>query len=67
MLTIGKDWVYENINKEVDVNLFGQELNPQTYSICKSDFLITDEEPNNIKLGSTLRMTNILMKKNLIT
>ena len=54
MLTIGKDWVHENINKEVDINLFGQELNPQTYSICKSDFLITDEEPNNIKLGSTL-------------
>jgi type I restriction enzyme M protein len=54
MLTIGKDWVHENINNEVDVNLFGQELNPQTYSICKSDFLITDEEPDNIKLGSTL-------------
>ena len=54
MLTIGKDWVHENINKNVDVNLFGQELNPQTYSICKSDFLITDEEPDNIKLGSTL-------------
>lgn len=54
MLTIGKEWVHENINKEVDINLFGQELNPQTYSICKSDFLITDEEPDNIKLGSTL-------------
>ena len=54
MLTIGKDWVHENINKEVDINLFGQELNPQTYSICKSDFLITDEEPDHIKLGSTL-------------
>ena len=54
MLTVGKDWVHQNINKDVDVNLFGQELNPQTYSICKSDFLITDEEPDNIKLGSTL-------------
>ncbi len=54
MLTTGKDWVHENINKDVDINLFGQELNPQTYSICKSDFLITDEEPDHIKLGSTL-------------
>ena len=54
MLTIGKDWVHENINKDVDINLFGQELNPQTYSICKSDFLITDEEPDHIKLGSSL-------------
>ncbi len=54
MLTIGKEWAHENINKEVDINLFGQELNPQTYSICKSDFLITDEEPDHIKSGSTL-------------
>jgi type I restriction enzyme M protein len=54
MLSIGKNWVHENINQNVDINLFGQELNPQTYSICKSDFLITDEEPDNIKLGSTL-------------
>jgi type I restriction enzyme M protein len=54
MLTIGKEWLQKNINEKIDVNLFGQELNPQTYSICKSDFLITDEQPDNIKLGSTL-------------
>ncbi|WP_289063840.1 class I SAM-dependent DNA methyltransferase [uncultured Zobellia sp.] len=54
MLTIGKEWLKKNINEKIDVNLFGQELNPQTYSICKSDFLITDEQPDNIKLGSTL-------------
>ena len=54
MLTVGKEWIQNNIKKSVEVNMFGQELNPQTYSICKSDFLITDEEPENIKLGSTL-------------
>ncbi len=54
MLTVGKEWIHDNINKSVEVNMFGQELNPQTYSICKSDFLITDEQPENIKLGSTL-------------
>lgn len=54
MLTIGKDWIFKNINNKIDINLFGQELNPITYSICKSDFLITDEEPENIKFGSTL-------------
>ncbi|MAU36732.1 MAG: restriction endonuclease subunit M [Flavobacteriales bacterium] len=55
MLTISKDWLRDNtqINPS-NINLFGQELNPQTYSICKSDFLITDEQPDNIKLGSTL-------------
>ncbi len=54
MLTVGKEWVHENINENISVNLFGQELNETTYSICKSDFLITDENPNNIKLGSSL-------------
>ena len=54
MLTVGKDWIKENVSKDVEANMFGQELNPQTYSICKSDFLITNEQPENIKLGSTL-------------
>ena len=54
MLTVGKDWIQDNVSKDVEVNMFGQELNPQTYSICKSDFLITNEEPENIKLGNTL-------------
>ena len=54
MLTIGKEWVKKNINKEIDVFMYGQENLPQTYSICKSDFLISDEEPENIRLGNTL-------------
>ena len=49
MLTIGKEWIYENINKELKVELFGQELNDVTYAICKSDFLMADENPENIK------------------
>lgn len=54
MLTIGKDWIEENVDNRVRLNLYGQELNPHTYAICKSDMLITDEDPNNIKLGSSL-------------
>ena len=54
MLTVGKRWILENVSKDVEVNMFGQELNSQTYSICKSDFLITNEQPEHIKLGSTL-------------
>lgn len=54
MLTIGKEWVNENISSDVRFQLYGQELNPQTFSICKSDFLITDEDPDNIRLGSSL-------------
>ena len=49
MLTIGKEWIHENINKKLKVELFGQELNDVTYAICKSDFLMADENPDNIK------------------
>lgn len=54
MLTIGKEWIKEHINAEVDLRLYGQELNPQTYAICKSDMLITAENPENVHLGSSL-------------
>jgi type I restriction enzyme M protein len=54
MLSIGKEYVHENINDKVKLRLLGQELNPQTYSICKSDMLITEEDPDNIRLGSSL-------------
>ena len=49
MLTIGKEWIHNNINDKIELRLLGQELNPQTYSICKSDMMITGENPNNIR------------------
>ena len=49
MLTIGKDWVHENINPNLKIDLYGQELNDVTYSICKSDLLMMDENPENIR------------------
>lgn len=49
MLTIGKEWIKEKINNNLNLQLFGQERNPITYAICKSDFLMSDENPENIK------------------
>jgi type I restriction enzyme M protein len=48
MLTIGKEWIHENINPNLKVELYGQELNDSTYSICKSDLLMMGENPENI-------------------
>lgn len=48
LLTIGKEWIHENINPNLKVDLYGQELNDVTYSICKSDLLMMDESPENI-------------------
>ena len=54
-LNIGCAYLFfKIISGDVKINLFGQELNPQTYSICKSDMLISGEDPENIKLGSSL-------------
>ncbi len=63
ILTIGKRWIEENFSDKIIINLYGQELNPQTYSICKSDFLITGENPDNIKLGSSLSNDHFTGKK----
>lgn len=63
LLTQGKEWVRENINSDVDFILFGQELNPQTYSICKSDMMLMGENPKNIQLGSSLSNDKFQGKK----
>ncbi len=48
MLTIGKEWIHQNINESLKINLYGQELNDTTYAICKSDLLMLGENPENI-------------------
>lgn len=52
MLTIGKEYIKSEINNKAQVYLYGQELNPQTYAIAKSDILIKGEDANRIKGGS---------------
>jgi len=49
MLTIAKEHIQKNINPDVDVVMYGQELNEQTYAIAKSDVLIMGEDADNIK------------------
>ena len=53
MLTIAKEHIQEHINPKVDVVMYGQELNEQTYAIAKSDVLIMGEEADNIKPDSS--------------
>ena len=56
MLTITKEHILQ-INPAAKVHLYGQELNPQTWAIARSDMLILEpdgKDAENIKLGSTL-------------
>jgi type I restriction enzyme M protein len=54
MLTEAKEWIIESVNKTANIELFGQEVNPETFAVCKSDMLIKGEKAENIKFGSTL-------------
>ena len=44
--------------KKVSIHLFGQEINPETYAICKADMLLKGdgEEVEHIAYGSTLSL-----------
>src|SRR5699024_1055672 len=39
--------------------LFGQEINPESYAICKSDMLIKGQEVNNIKYGNSFTVDGL--------
>ena len=62
MLTIAKDHIVgtaerPGINPKAKVHLFGQEVNPETFAICKSDLFMKDpsgRDADNIAFGSTL-------------
>jgi type I restriction enzyme M protein len=56
MLTIAKERIQE-INPKADVHLFGQEVNPETFAVCKSDLFMKSSDgrdAENIMFGSTL-------------
>ena len=42
------------LDKDANVICFGQEINPQTYAIAKSDMMIRGGEPDNMRFGDTL-------------
>ena len=68
MLTIAKEHITAGeirdgercgnaVNPDADTHLFGQEVNPETFAICKSDLFMKSEDgrdAENILFGSTL-------------
>jgi type I restriction enzyme M protein len=46
-----------------DVYLYGKEINDETYAICKSDMMIKGNNPENIRVGSTLSTDEFSDKK----
>ena len=44
----------KDFNPSIRVELFGQELNGESFGICKSDMLVTGHDPEQIAFGNTL-------------
>ena len=68
MLTIAKEHITAGetregepcapaVNRDADIHLFGQEVNPETFAICKSDLFMKSgdgRDADNVVFGSTL-------------
>lgn len=53
MLSVAEEYLH-TLNKEVELMCYGQEINHQTFAICKSDILIKGGNAEYIKQGNTL-------------
>jgi type I restriction enzyme M protein len=41
------------LNPDATVEVFGQELNPESWAICRSDLMIKGQDPENIRFGNS--------------
>lgn len=62
MLTSCKEFITKS-NPDIDVVLYGQEINDEIYAICKADMLMKGEDAENIK-GPSSTLSNDQLKDN---
>ncbi|MGV8804881.1 MAG: type I restriction-modification system subunit M [Polaromonas sp.] len=53
MLSVADEHL-SSLNPDARLVMYGQELNPESYAICKADMLIKGQDMANIILGNTL-------------
>lgn len=53
MLSVAGEYLAEH-NPQARLTVFGQELNPESYAICKADMLIKGQDVANVAYGNTL-------------
>ena len=52
MLSVAEEYLAE-LNPDAKLQVFGQELNDESYAICKADMLIKGQDADNIKYGNS--------------
>lgn len=58
MLSVAEQYLNE-LNSKAELKVFGQEINPESYAICKSDMLIKGQNPSNVKFGNTFTVDGL--------
>jgi type I restriction enzyme M protein len=58
MLSVAENYLRE-LNPSATLKTYGQELNPESYAICKSDMLIKGEDASNIKFGNSFTQDDL--------
>jgi len=62
MLSVAENYLRE-LNPRARLEVFGQEVNPESYAICKSDMLIKGENTANIKFGNSFTIDGLESEK----
>jgi len=62
MLSVGEMHL-KAFNTQAKLEVFGQEINPESYAICKSDMLIKGQNPANVKFGNTFTVDGFSHEK----
>jgi type I restriction enzyme M protein len=52
MLSVAEEYLHE-LNPDARLEVFGQELNDESFAICKSDMMIKGQNPENIQRGNS--------------
>ena len=52
MLSVAEEYLHE-MNPDARLEVFGQELNAESYAICNSDMMLKGQNPDNIKFGNS--------------
>jgi type I restriction enzyme M protein len=53
MLSVAEDYLRQ-LNPGAGLEVYGQELNDETYAICRSDMMLKGQEASNIAVGNSL-------------
>lgn len=62
MLSVAEEFL-NDLNPDAKLEVFGQEMNPESFAICKSDMLIKGQNPSNIKFGNTFTQDGLTEEK----